>query len=53
MPPRSANWLILGSPEEIEFLPGAKTPPDLVLISSADPKQLRPELAGVKWPPKN
>jgi ubiquinone/menaquinone biosynthesis C-methylase UbiE len=25
-------WLIVGAPEELEFLPGAKTPPDLSLI---------------------
>ena len=45
-------WLIVGAPEELEFLPGAKTPPDLSLIYPEDPKQLPPELAGVEWPPK-
>ena len=45
-------WLIVGAPEELEFLPGAKTPPDLSLIYPEDPKQLPPELADVEWPPK-
>src|SRR2546426_6691027 len=45
-------WLIVGAPEELEFLPGAKTKPDLSLIYPVDPKQLPKELAGVEWPPK-
>jgi mannose-6-phosphate isomerase-like protein (cupin superfamily) len=45
-------WLIIGAPEETEFLPGAKTKPDMSLIYPVDPKQLPPELAGVEWPPK-
>ena len=45
-------WLILGAPEETEFLPGASTKPDMSLIYPTDPKQLPPELAGVEWPPK-
>ena len=45
-------WLIVGAPEELEFLPGAKTPPDLSLIYPEDPKQLPPELADAEWPPK-
>ena len=45
-------WLIVGAPEELEFLPGAKTPPDLSLIYPEDPKQLPPELTDVEWPPK-
>ncbi len=44
-------WLIVGAPEELEFLPGAKTKPDLSLIDPVDPKQLPKELAGVEWPP--
>lgn len=44
-------WLIIGAPEELEFLPGAKTPPDLSLIYPTDPKQLPEELSGVTWPP--
>jgi len=46
-------WLIIGAPEELEFLPGAKTKPDMSLIYLTDPKQLPKELAGVEWPPKN
>ena len=42
-------WLIVGSPEEVEARPGAKT--DLSLFYPVDPKQLPPELAGVVWPP--
>jgi len=46
-------WLIVGAPEETEFLPGAKTKPDMSLIYPVDPKQLPKELAGVEWPPKS
>jgi len=46
-------WLIVGAPEELEFLPGAKTKPDMSRIYPVDPKQLPKELAGVEWPPKN
>jgi mannose-6-phosphate isomerase-like protein (cupin superfamily) len=45
-------WLIIGAPEELEFLPGAKTKPDMSLIYPTDPSQLPKELAGVAWPPK-
>jgi mannose-6-phosphate isomerase-like protein (cupin superfamily) len=45
-------WLIVGAPEELEFLPGAKTRPDMSLIYPVDPKQLPKELAGAEWPPK-
>jgi mannose-6-phosphate isomerase-like protein (cupin superfamily) len=45
-------WLIMGAPEETEFLPGAKVKPDMSLIYPTDPKQLPKELAGVKWPPE-
>jgi mannose-6-phosphate isomerase-like protein (cupin superfamily) len=45
-------WLIIGAPEELEFLPGAKSKPDMSLIYPVDPKQLPRELAGVEWPPK-
>ena len=45
-------WLIVGAPEETEFLPDAKTKPDMSLIYPVDPKQLPKELAGVEWPPK-
>ena len=43
-------WLIVGAPEELEFLPGAPTKPDMSLIYPEDPTQLPPELAGVQWP---
>lgn len=45
-------WLIVGAPEETEFLPGAKTKSDISMIYPVDPKQLPPELAGTEWPPK-
>jgi mannose-6-phosphate isomerase-like protein (cupin superfamily) len=38
-------WLIVGAPEELEFLPGAKTKPNMSLIYPVDPKQLPKELA--------
>ena len=38
-------WLIVGAPEELEFLPGAKTKPDMSLIYPVDPKQLPKDLA--------
>lgn len=44
-------WLIIGAPEELEFLPGATTKPDMSLIYPVDPKQLPKELAGAQWPP--
>ena len=46
-------WLIVGAPEEVEFLPDAKTKSDMSLIYPVDPKQLPKELAGVEWPPKS
>ncbi len=45
-------WLIIGAPEELEFLQGSKSKMDLSLIYPVDPKQLPPELAGADWPPK-
>jgi hypothetical protein len=45
-------WLILGAPEELEFLLGSKSKMDLSLIYPTDPTQLPKELAGVDWPPK-
>ena len=45
-------WLIIGAPEETEFLPGAATKPDLSLIYPTDPTQLPKELAGRQWPPQ-
>lgn len=44
-------WLIIGAPEELEFLRGSKSQMDLSLIYPEDPKQLPPELAGQTWPP--
>ena len=38
-----ALWPIVGGPEELEFLPGAKTKPDMSLIYPVDPKQLPKE----------
>jgi mannose-6-phosphate isomerase-like protein (cupin superfamily) len=46
-------WLIVGAPEELEFLLTAKTKPDLSVLYPVDPKQLPKELSGVEWPPKN
>ena len=47
-------WLIIGAPEELEFLQGSKsTGMDLSLIYPVDPTQLPKELAGVEWPPKS
>jgi len=45
-------WLIIGAPEELEFLPIGATKADLSLIYPVDPKQLPKELAGVTWPPQ-
>jgi len=45
-----ALWLIIGGPEELEFLPGSNVKPDMSLIYPTDPTQLPKELAGVKWP---
>ena len=46
-------WLIIGSPEELEFVQGSKSKIDLSLIYPVDPKQLPKELTGVEWPPKD
>jgi len=45
-------WLIIGAPEETEFLPGATAKPDMSRIYPEDPKQLPKELSCVEWPPK-
>jgi mannose-6-phosphate isomerase-like protein (cupin superfamily) len=45
-------WLIIGAPEEREFLPGSKSKMDLSLIYPTDPTELPNELAGTIWPPK-
>ena len=44
-------WLILGAPEEPEFLKGSLSQMDLSLIYPVDPKQLPKELEGVARPP--
>jgi mannose-6-phosphate isomerase-like protein (cupin superfamily) len=44
-------WLIIGGPEELEFLQGSKSKMDLSLIYPTDPTQLPKELAGRIWPP--
>jgi mannose-6-phosphate isomerase-like protein (cupin superfamily) len=47
-------WLIIGGPEELEFLQGSKsTGIDLSLIYPTDPTQLPKELEGVTWPPQS
>ena len=45
-------WLIIGAPEELEFLQGSKSKMDLSLIYPVDPTQLPQELSGAQWPPK-
>jgi mannose-6-phosphate isomerase-like protein (cupin superfamily) len=47
-----ALWLIVGAPEELEFLKGSKSPVDLTPFYPVDPTQLPAELEGVAWPPK-
>ena len=45
-------WLIIGGPEELEFLQGSNTTSiDLTLIYPTDPTQLPKELTGITWPP--
>ena len=44
-------WLIVGAPEELEFLQGSQSQMDLSLIYPQDPTQLPPELDGSHWPP--
>jgi len=45
-------WLIIGAPEELEFLQGSKSKMDLSLIYPTDPTQLPRELDGFQWPPR-
>ncbi len=45
-------WLIIGAPEEMEFLKGSLSEMDLSPIYPQDPTQLPKELAGVEWPPR-
>ena len=44
-------WLIVGAPEEREFVQGSKSKIDLSHFYPVDPQQLPVELAGVVWPP--
>ncbi len=44
-------WLIIGAPEELEFMQGSKSEMDLSLIYPVDPRQLPKELDGIEWPP--
>ena len=46
-------WLIIGAPEELEFLQGSKSNIDLSPSTPVDPTQLPKELADVEWPPKS
>jgi mannose-6-phosphate isomerase-like protein (cupin superfamily) len=45
-------WLIIGAPEELEFIQGSKSAIDLSGFYPVDPTQLPPELRGVEWPPE-
>ena len=45
-------WLIIGAPEETEFIKGSKSEIDLTPFYPVDPTQLPPELSGIEWPPK-
>ena len=44
-------WLIIGAPEELEFLQGSKSSMDLSLIYPVEPTQLPVEMQGMVWPP--
>ena len=46
-------WLIIGAPEELEFLRSPKSKIDRSPFYPVDPKQLPDELVGVQWPPQN
>jgi hypothetical protein len=46
-------WLIIGAPEELEFLQGYKSEIDLSQIYPVNPTQLPRELDSVEWPPKS
>lgn len=50
---QDALWLIVGAPEELEFLQGSQSETDLSLFYPTDPTQLPQELAGTTWPPKD
>ena len=44
-------WLIVGAPEETEFLQGSRSATDLSRFYPTDPRQLPRELEGTAWPP--
>jgi mannose-6-phosphate isomerase-like protein (cupin superfamily) len=44
-------WLIIGAPEELEFLKGSRSTTDLSQFYPSDPTELPKELNGVIWPP--
>ena len=46
-------WLIIGAPEELDFIGGSKSKTDLSMFYPTDPTQLPEELNGVTWPPKD
>jgi mannose-6-phosphate isomerase-like protein (cupin superfamily) len=46
-------WLIIGAPEELEFLQGSKSKMDLSLIYPVDPTQMPEQLDGIVWPPQD
>lgn len=45
-------WLIIGGPEELEFVQGSQSKVDLSHFYPKDPTELPKELDGVTWPPK-
>lgn len=45
-------WLIIGAPEELEFLQGSASEIDLSPFYPVDPTQLPPELNQTVWPPR-
>jgi mannose-6-phosphate isomerase-like protein (cupin superfamily) len=49
--PDEVLWLIIGAPEEPEFLMGSKSALDLSMFYPTDPTELPPELSGAIWPP--
>ena len=45
-------WLIIGGPEELEFVQGSQSKVDLSLFYPQDPTELPKERDGMTWPPK-
>lgn len=50
--PKEVLWLIIGAPEELEFVQGSRSAIDLSMFYPVEPTQLPPELHGHEWPPK-